>query len=31
VVVSESTGKVTVFEKGRIVSTLEPLISRRLV
>jgi len=31
VVVSESTGKVTVFGKGRIVSTLKPLISRRLV
>lgn len=31
VVVSESNGKVTVFEKGRIITTLEPLISRRLV
>lgn len=31
VVVSESTGRVTVFEKGRIISTLEPVISRRLV
>ena len=31
VVVSESTGKVTIFEKGAIVATLEPLISRRLV
>ena len=31
VVVSESTGKVTIFEKGRIVSTLEPVISSRLV
>ncbi|MBA4373396.1 MAG: hypothetical protein C0402_11125 [Thermodesulfovibrio sp.] len=31
VVVSESTGKITIFEKGRIVTTLEPLISRRLV
>jgi DNA integrity scanning protein DisA with diadenylate cyclase activity len=31
VVVSESTGKVTIFEKGSIVATLEPLISRRLV
>lgn len=31
VVVSESTGRVTLFEKGRIVSTLEPVISRRLV
>ncbi len=31
VVVSESTGRVTIFEKGRVVSTLEPLISRRMV
>ena len=31
IVVSESTGKVTIFEKGNTVSTLEPLISRRLV
>ncbi|MEJ2697884.1 MAG: DNA integrity scanning protein DisA nucleotide-binding domain protein [Candidatus Sulfobium sp.] len=31
IVVSESTGKVTVFAKGLIVATLEPLISRRLV
>lgn len=31
VVVSESTGKVTIFEKGKIVATLEPLISRRMV
>jgi DNA integrity scanning protein DisA with diadenylate cyclase activity len=31
VVVSESTGRVTIFEKGRIVSSLEPVISRRLV
>ncbi len=31
VVVSESTGKITIFEKGRVVTTLEPLISRRLV
>jgi hypothetical protein len=31
VVVSESTGRVTIFDKGRIVSTLEPVISRRLV
>ena len=31
VVVSESTGKVTIFEAGRIVAALEPLISRRLV
>jgi DNA integrity scanning protein DisA with diadenylate cyclase activity len=30
-VVSESSGKVTVFEKGKIVAALEPLISRRLV
>jgi diadenylate cyclase len=30
IVVSESTGKITIFEKGRMVSTLEPLISRRL-
>ncbi|MFN3479142.1 MAG: DNA integrity scanning protein DisA nucleotide-binding domain protein [Thermodesulfovibrionales bacterium] len=31
VVVSESTGRVTIFVKGRIISTLEPVISRRLV
>ncbi|MEW6713784.1 MAG: DNA integrity scanning protein DisA nucleotide-binding domain protein [Nitrospirota bacterium] len=31
IVVSESTGKVTIFEKGNTVTTLEPLISRRLV
>ncbi len=31
VVVSESTGKVTVFEKGKIIATLEPIISRRMV
>lgn len=31
VVVSESTGKVTVFEKGRVIATLEPIISRRMV
>jgi diadenylate cyclase len=31
VVVSESTGKVTIFQKGMTVATLEPLISRRLV
>jgi DNA integrity scanning protein DisA with diadenylate cyclase activity len=31
VVVSESTGRVTIFEKGHIISTLEPVISRRLV
>ena len=30
VVVSESTGKVTIFENGRIVAILEPLISRRM-
>jgi len=31
IVVSESTGKVTVFHKGKTVATLEPIISRRLV
>jgi hypothetical protein len=31
VVVSESTGRVTIFEKGRIISTLDPVISSRLV
>ncbi len=31
IVVSESTGKVVIFEKGRIISTLEPVISNRLV
>jgi diadenylate cyclase len=31
IVVSESTGKVTVFQKGRIIATLEPVISRRMV
>lgn len=31
IVVSESTGKITIFEKGKVVTTLEPLISRRLV
>lgn len=31
IVVSESSGRVTIFEKGRIVSTLEPVISSRLV
>lgn len=31
IVVSESTGKVTLFERGRIVATFEPLISRRMV
>jgi hypothetical protein len=30
VVVSESSGRVTVFEKGHIVASLEPVISRRL-
>jgi len=31
VVVSESTGRITIFDQGRIISTLEPVISRRLV
>lgn len=31
VVVSESTGKVTVFEKGKVIVALEPIISRRMV
>lgn len=31
VVVSESTGKVTIFDSGRIISSLEPVISRRIV
>lgn len=31
IVVSESTGKVTVFLRGKSIATLEPLISRRLV
>jgi diadenylate cyclase len=31
VVVSESTGKVTVFEKGNVIAELVPLISRRVV
>jgi len=31
IVVSESTGRVTIFEKGKIVSTLEPVISSRMV
>jgi DNA integrity scanning protein DisA with diadenylate cyclase activity len=31
VVVSESTGRVTVFEKGHIISSLDPVISSRLV
>jgi len=30
VVVSESTGRVTLFERGRIVATLEPVIGRRI-
>jgi DNA integrity scanning protein DisA with diadenylate cyclase activity len=30
IVVSESTGKITIFEKGHMISTLEPLIVRRL-
>ncbi|MCU0848020.1 MAG: diadenylate cyclase [Spirochaetes bacterium] len=30
VVVSESSGRVTIFEKGRVVASLEPVISRRL-
>lgn len=31
VVVSESTGRVTIFDQGEVVATLEPVISRRLV
>jgi DNA integrity scanning protein DisA with diadenylate cyclase activity len=31
IVVSESTGRVTIFKKGCIIATLEPVISRRLV
>ena len=31
IVVSESTGKVTLFKHGRIVATRDPLISRRVV
>jgi diadenylate cyclase len=31
IVVSESDGRVTVFEKGNFISFLEPVISRRLV
>jgi len=31
IVVSESTGRVTVFGKGRVIATLEPIISRRMV
>ncbi len=30
IVVSESTGRVTIFEKGKIISSLEPVISSRL-
>jgi hypothetical protein len=30
VVISESTGRVTIFDKGRIIASLEPVISRRL-
>jgi hypothetical protein len=31
VVVSESTGRVTIFDEGKIIATLEPVISTRLV
>ena len=31
IVVSESTGKVTIFSGGRMIAALEPIISRRLV
>ncbi len=31
IVVSESTGRVTVFDKGRVISVLEPFISRRVI
>ncbi len=31
VVVSESTGKVTIFDNGSVVASLEPVISRRVV
>ncbi len=31
VVVSESTGRVTIFDHGQVVATMEPVISRRLV
>ncbi len=31
VVVSESTGRVTIFDKGNVVAILEPVISRRIV
>lgn len=30
IVVSESTGKITIFEKGRLIATLEPLLARKL-
>jgi len=31
IVVSESTGKVTIFRQGKTIATLEPIISRRVV
>lgn len=31
VVVSESTGRVTVFDEGKIIASLEPVIGTRLV
>jgi len=31
VVVSESTGRITIFDSGKIISFLEPVISRRIV
>lgn len=31
VVVSESTGRVTIFDEGKIIATLEPVISTRVV
>lgn len=31
IVVSESTGRVTIFDKGSVIATLEPVISRRVV
>ncbi|HTZ17906.1 MAG TPA: diadenylate cyclase [Dissulfurispiraceae bacterium] len=30
IVVSESTGRVTIFQKGRMIAALEPVISRRM-
>ena len=30
IVVSESTGRVTIFDRGRIIAALEPVISRRV-